>query len=105
VLRVGVNLGDVIAEGSDLYGDGVNVAAWLEALANRDACLSLGKSGRVANKLNLKFDDLGEQDLKNIAEAVRVYRAFDSAPPASGVILRKTVGARSPLSPYFPSPI
>ena len=75
VLRIGVNLGDVMVEGSDLYGDGVNIAARLEKSLNRAACwFPAWPSTTVRNKVNAGFEDLGTQTLKNIAEPVRVYR-------------------------------
>jgi class 3 adenylate cyclase len=78
VLRIGVNLGDVMVEGSDLYGDGVNVAARLEALAEPGSILISGTAyDYVRNKIKVRFDDVGPQTLKNIAEPVRAYRAAD----------------------------
>jgi TolB-like protein len=75
VLRIGVNLGDVMIEGSDLYGDGVNIAARLEAVAEpAGVCISVKVHDEVRNRLNLSFDDLGERQFKNIATAVRAYR-------------------------------
>jgi adenylate cyclase len=75
VLRVGINLGDVVVEGSDLYGDGVNIAARLEALADPGSVVvSRTVFNHVRGKVKLGFDDLGEQRLKNIAEPVRIYR-------------------------------
>jgi TolB-like protein len=75
VLRIGINLGDVIVEGSDLYGDGVNIAARLEALADPGSVfVSRTVFNHVRGKVKLGFDDLGDQQLKNIAEPVRVYR-------------------------------
>jgi TolB-like protein len=75
VLRVGINLGDVVVEGSDLYGDGVNIAARLEALADPGSVVvSRTVFDHVRGKMKLGFDDLGEQQLKNIAEPVRIYR-------------------------------
>jgi adenylate cyclase len=74
-LRIGVNLGDIIVEGSDIYGDGVNVAARLEGLAEPGGiCISGKVYEEVRNKLPTAFEDLGEQAVKNIAEPVRVYR-------------------------------
>jgi TolB-like protein/class 3 adenylate cyclase len=103
VLRVGINLGDVIAEGSDLYGDGVNVAARLEALAKPGSVLISGKVRQeVANKLKLNFDDLGEQSLKNIAETVRVYGVSVAVTPAGGIILGKTVEGSKPSIAILP---
>lgn len=75
VLRIGVNLGDVMVEGSDLYGGGVNIAARLEGIAEPGGVLVSGTTfDYVRNKVNAAFDDLGTQTLKNIAEPVRVYR-------------------------------
>ncbi|RUU30854.1 adenylate/guanylate cyclase domain-containing protein [Mesorhizobium sp. M6A.T.Ce.TU.016.01.1.1] len=75
VLRVGINLGDVLVEGGDLYGDGVNIAARLEALADAGSIVvSRTVFNHVRGKVKLGFDDLGEQQLKNIAERVRIYR-------------------------------
>ncbi len=74
VLRIGINLGDVIVEGSDLYGDGVNVAARLEGLAEPGGIYaSASVQEQVSGKLSLAFDDLGEHSLKNIAKPVRVF--------------------------------
>ena len=79
VLRIGINLGDVIVEGSDLYGDGVNIAARLEALAEPgEIYVSASVQEQVTGKLSLGFDDLGEHALKNIVKPVRVYRAGKS---------------------------
>ena len=75
VLRIGVNLGDVIVEGSDLYGDGVNIAARLQALADPgNVLVSQTVFAHVRGKVQLGFEDLGEQLLKNMTEGVRVYR-------------------------------
>jgi TolB-like protein/cytochrome c-type biogenesis protein CcmH/NrfG len=75
VLRVGINLGDVIIEGTDLYGDGVNIAARLESLAEAgDICVSASVYDQVRRKLDAGFDDLGLKALKNIADPVHVYR-------------------------------
>jgi adenylate cyclase len=74
-LRVGINLGDVILDGDDIYGDGVNIAARLEALAETGGiCVSGMVYDQVRNKVDLAFDSLGEKRLKNIPEPVRVYR-------------------------------
>jgi TolB-like protein len=79
-LRIGINLGDIIVEGSDIYGDGVNVAARLEGLAEPGGiCISGKVYEEVRNKLPTAFEDLGEQEVKNIAETVRVYRWTDAA--------------------------
>jgi TolB-like protein len=73
-LRVGINLGDVIAEEHDIFGDGVNLAARLEALAEPGGiCVSRVVRDQVRDRLDYTFEDLGEQQVKNIARAVRVY--------------------------------
>src|SRR5215831_12785235 len=78
VLRVGLNLGDVVVEDGDLYGDGVNVAARLEAMADPGRiCLSAAIHQQVERLLPFAFSDLGDQVLKNIARPVRVYCIAD----------------------------
>ena len=73
--RMGINLGDVIVEGDDLYGDGVNVAARLESLAEPGGiCISRAARDQVRDKFPLNFEDLGEQSVKNIARPSRVFR-------------------------------
>jgi TolB-like protein/class 3 adenylate cyclase len=73
--RIGINVGDVVVENDDIFGDGVNVAARLEALAESGGiCVSARVQEDAAGRLNLTFEDLGEQNLKNIARPVRVYR-------------------------------
>jgi adenylate cyclase len=82
-LRIGINLGDVLVEGGDLYGDGVNLAARLQELAEPGgSCVSAKVHTEVARNLDLGFEDLGERRLKNIAEPVRVYRLDMTAPAA-----------------------
>jgi adenylate cyclase len=73
--RIGVNLGDVLIEGEDIHGDGVNIAARLEGLAEPGGiCLSGDAYRQVRGKIEVEFEDLGERDLKNVAEPVRIYR-------------------------------
>jgi adenylate cyclase len=73
--RIGINLGDVIAEYDDIFGDGVNVAARLEALAEPGGiCVSRVVRDQVRDRLDYAFEDLGEQQVKNISRPVRVYR-------------------------------
>src|ERR1700742_4475152 len=73
--RIGINLGDVIAEGERLYGDGVNIAARLEGLAEPGGiCLSGTAYDQVESKLALSYEYVGEQEVKNIRKPVRVYR-------------------------------
>ena len=74
-LRLGINLGDVIIDGDDIYGDGVNVAARLEGLAlPSSVCVSDVVHQMVRGRIDLAFEDLGEQQVKNIAQPVRVWR-------------------------------
>jgi TolB-like protein len=78
VLRIGINLGDVVVEGSDLFGEGVNIAARLEAIAEPGGIyVSEDAHRQVRNKLRISFDDLGAQTLRNITEPVRAYRVSD----------------------------
>jgi adenylate cyclase len=73
--RLGLNVGDVVVEGDRIYGDGVNIAARLEGLAEGGGiCISGTVYDQIKNKLSLEYDSLGEQAVKNIAEPVRVYR-------------------------------
>ncbi len=73
--RMGINVGDIIKDGRDLYGDGVNVASRLEALAEPGGiCVSRVVRDQVRDKLDFTFDDLGEQRVKNIARPIRVHR-------------------------------
>ncbi len=78
--RIGINVGDIISDDNDIYGDGVNVAARLEALALPGGiCVSAKIHEEVHRKLALAFEDLGEHALKNIAASVRVYRIVGGA--------------------------
>jgi adenylate cyclase len=82
--RIGINIGDIIVEGDDIYGDGVNIAARLEGLADPGG-ISISRSvhTQIAGKLDLEFEDLGEQQVKNIAKPVMVYRvALDESAAA-----------------------
>src|SRR5215831_12601824 len=92
--RIGINLGDVIVEERDVFGDGVNVAARLEALAEPGGIwVSRMARDNVRDKLDYIFEDLGEQQVKNIARPIRVYRVRDRAVPIE-----------RPL-PAFPQPV
>ncbi len=91
-LRIGINLGDVIVEGDDLYGDGVNIAARIEALADAGGVfVSNTVHDQVRDRLPFVFEDLGEQQVKNIARPVRVYRVRDVG-----------AAAKSPTAPAQP---
>ena len=92
-LRTGINLGDVIVEGDDLYGDGVNIAARIEALADAGGVfVSNTVHDHVRDRLPFAFEDLGEQQVKNIARPVRVYRVRDAG-----------AAAKSPSGPAPPA--
>ena len=93
--RIGINLGDVIVEEHDIFGDGVNVAARLQGLAEPgDICLSRVVRDNVRDKLDFAFEDLGEQQVKNIARPVRVY----ALRPGGTVGLPTASGSSSTLS-------
>ncbi|SDH77861.1 adenylate cyclase [Bradyrhizobium sp. Rc2d] len=97
--RVGVNLGDIIIDGDDIYGDGVNVAARLEALAEANGiCVSRVVHDQVRDKLDLVFEDLGERQLKNIARPVHVFRV-----PAPATELRTQSASPALALPDKPS--
>src|SRR6266568_1505234 len=82
--RIGINLGDVVVEGERLYGDGVNIAARLESLAEPGGiCISGTVYEHVENKLALTYEYLGEQTVKNIAKPVRVWRVELEEPESS----------------------
>ena len=91
--RIGINLGDIMDDEGDIYGDGVNVAARLEALAPPGGiCVSRVVRDQVRDKVDFGFEDLGEQQVKNIARPVRVYRVPRPSPTP-------TLTRRSPPSP------
>ena len=93
--RIGINLGDIMNDGEDIYGDGVNVAARLEALAPPGGiCVSRVVRDQVRDKLNFAFDDRGEQQVKNIARPVRV---FDVKIAGETMALTSYSGAAAPL--------
>jgi adenylate cyclase len=74
-LRIGINLGDVIIDGDDIYGDGVNIAARLEALAESgDICISSIVHESLGNHIDTEFSDAGEHKVKNIARPIRIFR-------------------------------
>jgi TolB-like protein/Tfp pilus assembly protein PilF len=78
--RIGINVGDVIVEGEDIHGDGVNVAARLESLADPGGvCLSGDAYRQVRGKIEADFEDLGEREVKNLSEPIRVYSIASAA--------------------------
>jgi adenylate cyclase len=100
--RIGINLGDVIVEEHDIFGDGVNVAARLEALAEPGGiCVSRVVRDQVRDRLGFAFADLGAQSVKNIARPVRVY-AVDPGGIAGLSIAR--VSPATSTSPLFIAP-
>jgi len=93
--RIGVNLGDVIHEDERIYGDGVNIAARIESLADGGGvCISGSAFEQVKNKLELGYEYLGEHSVKNIAEPVRVYRILMEPEAVGKVIGEERVGPR-----------
>jgi class 3 adenylate cyclase len=81
---IGVHLGDVLIEGDDILGDGVNIAARLEGVAEPNGiCISEDVFRQVRGKVEAEFADIGEQPLKNIARPLRVYRVGSSPWPTS----------------------
>jgi adenylate cyclase len=96
IFRVGINVGDIIVEASDIFGDGVNVAARLESLCEPGGiCISRAVRDQVRDKLPVSFDDLGEQQVKNIARPVRMFAlspqtivAAPELPPRAGFAVK-----------------
>jgi len=85
--RIGVNLGDVIADGDDIYGDGVNIAVRLEGLAAPGSvCISGTVRDHIGDRLPYAFDDMGEQSVKNIARPVRVYTLRPEPTPIAAAV-------------------
>jgi adenylate cyclase len=90
--RVGINVGDIILDGEDIYGDGVNVAARLQTLAEPgEICVSKVVRDQVLDKLSFAFEDLGSREVKNIARPIEVYRILDD-PPAATAQPQRVVG-------------
>jgi adenylate cyclase len=79
-LRIGINLGDIVVEGSDIYGDGVNIAARLEGIADPGGIYVSGKiHEEVRNRLDIAFKDLGDREVKNIEQPIRVWQWMNDA--------------------------
>jgi adenylate cyclase len=103
--RMGINVGDVMVEGEQIYGDGVNVAARLQALADVGGLFISGTVyDQIRNKLALHYEDLGEQEVKNIAEPVRVWRVRLNDAAATGEAGSPKSEVRSPESKKQRSP-
>jgi len=97
VFRIGINVGDIVHEEGDIYGDGVNVAARIEPLAESGGiCISEGVFNAVRNKVQLGFEDVGPQKLKNISEPVRVFRVLLD-PESAGKVITGRLKASTPI--------
>jgi TolB-like protein/class 3 adenylate cyclase/Tfp pilus assembly protein PilF len=97
--RVGINLGDIIIDGDDIFGDGANVAARLESIAEPGGiCISSSAHDQVRDKLELRFIDLGEQTLKNIARPIRAYAVVRDGLGARGSSVTPSLAAAPHLS-------
>ncbi len=95
IYRIGINIGDIIVEGDDIYGDGVNIAARLEALADPGGiCVARNVFDQVKAKIEVGFENLGAQEVKNIPEPVRVFKVLldDSAAEHTAAPARQSSG-------------
>jgi class 3 adenylate cyclase/pimeloyl-ACP methyl ester carboxylesterase len=104
VFRIGINLGDIIIDGDDIFGDGVNIAARLETLCEPGGvCISRAANEQIRDKLSLGFADLGEQAVKNISRAVGVFGLtasdIEALPASVGTTPGETIEAAAP-TPY-----
>ncbi len=99
VFRIGINIGDVIVEGGEIYGDGVNIAARIEGLADPGGiCISGTLYDQVKRKVHYRYDFMGRQEVKNISEAVRTYRVvWKDADISKGAERSKKPGRLAPL--------
>ena len=104
--RIGINLGDVIVEDDDIFGDGVNVAARLESLAEPGGiCISAAVRDQVADRLPVEFQDLGDQHVKNISRPIRVFKVVldgQAGEPADGAQSSPQSGVRKPSIAVLP---
>jgi TolB-like protein len=104
--RMGINLGDIIIEDGDIFGDGVNIAARLEALAEPGGiCLSVAAHEQVRDRLDIAFDDLGEQQVKNIARPVRAYAVRVGPLASSPDLIRGPHAGETPALQPMPLPL
>src|SRR5580692_1486960 len=102
--RMGINLGDIIIDEGDIFGDGVNIAARLEALAEPGGiCASRVVRDQVRDKLDFFFEDLGEQQVKNIARPVRTHRILLGDPAAEAINVAAVVAPSGRSLPQKPS--
>ncbi len=96
VYRIGINIGDVIIEGEDIYGDGVNIAARLEGLADPGGiCVARNVYNQVKGKVDTTFEDLGAQTVKNIPEPVQVFKVLLDSPATDKVAVAAPATKRS----------
>ena len=110
MFRIGINLGDVIEEDGRIYGDGVNIAARIEGLADAGGiCLSGTAYDQIVNKLDLKYENLGEHNVKNIRRPIRVYKIpgeieseKENEEPMLGSIIDMTVPVDKPSIAVLP---
>jgi class 3 adenylate cyclase/pimeloyl-ACP methyl ester carboxylesterase len=103
VFRIGINLGDIIIDGDDIFGDGVNIAARLETLCEPGGvCISRAANDQIRDKLSIAFADLGEQAVKNISRAVGVFglTAGDIEALPASVAAAAAEALQAPASPY-----
>jgi len=105
--RIGINLGDVIVEGSDIFGDGVNLAARLESISEAGGiCISAAVRDQVGDKVNIGYEDLGEQQLKNISRPIHVFKilldAQTSETRSQGFASPPLASARKPSIAVLP---
>ena len=107
LFRVGVNLGDVVVNKDDLLGDGVNVAARLESMAEPGGiCIASSVYDQITGKLDLGFQDIGQQNLKNISRPIHVYRVSGAVPPIAAMQpALQPVPATAAPSPVGRSPL
>ena len=96
--RIGINIGDIIVEGDDIYGGGVNVAARLETLAEPGGiCVSRPVHTQVKGKVDLAFEDLGEQRVKNLPEPLQVFKVLIEPDAPVRMVGERTLAKRLPL--------
>ncbi len=111
VFRIGINLGDIIIDGDDIFGDGVNIAARLETLCEPGGvCISRAANDQIRDKLSIAFADLGEQAVKNISRAVGVFgltaKDIEALPAIAGPMPKSRCRAPQtvPEPPGSPAP-
>src|SRR5947207_5218236 len=98
--RIGINLGDIIFEDGDIFGDGVNVAARVEQLADVGGiCVTAAVHGQVDGRLDVVFEDLGEKSLKNISRPVRVYRVVFGSSEREGTTTERPAAKEAVVKP------